>query len=145
MIRIAFLISALLAFCSLANAQQSSDQESHAVYLVVSWHGEGKGFPNTPDAAYSCGFDKSLYTLKKAGMINVYLIKGTDPRFSIVSLRVDNDVYGEYHVDKIEDQKASMYAENLTKQTIYFTVFVRDNVNGQIIECDPQEDNDPQL
>lgn len=138
------LLSALfLVVCSSAHAQQFDDQDALSVYLSVNWHGEDKGFPNTPDSAYSCGFDKSVYELTKAGVIGVNLVKGTDARFSIVSLRVDNDARGEYQQDRIADRKASFYGANLTAQTIYFTVFVRDSENGQIIECDPQMTNVP--
>ncbi len=143
MLRKTLLTSALLAFCSMANAQQANDPDALSVYLSVNWHGEDKGFPNTPDSAYSCGFDKSVYELTKAGVVGVNLVKGTEERFSIVSLRVDNDARGEYQQDRISDRKASFYGANLTQQTVYFTVFVRDSVNGQIIECDPQMTNSP--
>lgn len=137
------LSTLVLAACSSAHAQQFEGQDALSVYLSVSWHGEEKGFPNTPDSAYSCGFDKSVYELTKAGTIGVNLVKGTDARFSIVSLRVDNDDRGEYQQDRIADRKASFYGANLTRQTVYFTVFVRDSVNGQIVECDPQMTNSP--
>jgi len=111
----------------------------------VQHHGAGKGFPNTPQAAYSCGFDKSSYTMKEAGLVNVRLVN--DPnvkqRFQIISLSIAGDSKGEYQQRTAAGDSASFYGKNLTAQSIYFSVYVLDSVTGAVVECDPTVLNVP--
>jgi len=124
-------------------AAQNTEKQVVTSYLSVTHHGEGKGFPDTPQGAYTCAFDKTKYTLTEAGLVKVQLLNSTDARFEIVSLQIANDAKSEYAQRSISSRTASFYGANLTKQTIYFTVFVRDLANGQIVACDPDVCNDP--
>jgi len=140
-----FLVLALLAASSAAFAQSSQvEPESISSYLSVEYHGTNSGFKNTPQGAYTCAFDRTLYVLNDAGLITVRLLNSTDPRFEMVSIRVDGDTKGEYASRQVTPRTASFYGSNKTAQTIYFTVFVRDLINNQIIECDPSVVNEPE-
>ena len=81
--------------------------------------------------------------LNEAGLVTVQLLNSTDARFEIVSLGIANDTKSEYAQRAITSRTASFFGTNLTKQTIYFTVFVRDLANGQIVACDPDVSNVP--
>ena len=134
-----------LSFVALAPLASAQNTEKQVVtsYLSVTHHGEGKGFPETPQGAYTCAFDKTKYTLNEAGLVTVQMLNSTDARFEIVSLSIANDTKSEYAQRSVTSRSASFYGANLTKQSIYFTVFVRDLVNGQIVACDPDVCNDP--
>lgn len=133
---------ALVAFLPLASAQ-NTEKNVVTSYLSVAYQGNAKGFPETPQGAYTCAFDKSSYTLNQAGLVTVQMLNSTDARFEIVSLSIANDTKSEYAQRSISSRSASFYGANLTKQSIYFTVFVRDLVNGQIVACDPDVHNVP--
>ena len=134
-----------LSFVALAPIASAQNTEKKVVtsYLSVEYHGSAKGFPETPQGAYTCAFDKSSYVLSEAGLVTVQLLNSTDARFEIVSLSIANDTKSEYARRSVTSRSASFYGANLTKQSIYFTVFVRDLVNGQIVACDPQIENVP--
>jgi hypothetical protein len=66
-----------------------------SVFLFVAHVGENNGFPNTPDAAYVCGFDKVHCKLPKAGSIDAHFVPSTDQRFEMQSIRIDNDHAGD--------------------------------------------------
>ncbi len=134
-----------LAFVALAPLASAQNTEKQVVtsYLSVEYQGNAKGFPETPQGAYTCAFDKSSYTLNEAGLVTVQLLNSTDARFEIVSLSIANDTKSEYAQRSVTSRSASFYGANLTKQSIYFTVFVRDLVNGQIVACDPRVENVP--
>jgi hypothetical protein len=133
---------AVVALAPLASAQ-NTEKKVVTSYLSVTHHGEGKSFPDTPRGAYSCAFDKSKYMLNEAGLVTGQLLNSTDARFEIVSLSIANDTKSEYAQRAITSRTASFYGANLSKQSIYFTVFVRDLVNGQIVACDPEVCNVP--
>mgnify|MGYP001287956076 CR=1 FL=1 len=40
---------------------------SLTAFLFAQYVGEGMGFPSTPKAAYVCGYDQTVYHVKKAG------------------------------------------------------------------------------
>ncbi len=122
---------------------QNTEKKVVTSYLSVEYQGNAKGFPETPQGAYTCAFDKSSYTLNEAGLVTVQMLNSTDARFEIVSLSIANDTKSEYVQRSVTSRSASFYGANLSKQTIYFTVFVRDLVNGQIVACDPEVTNEP--
>ena len=134
-----------LSFVALAPIASAQNTEKKVVtsYLSVTHHGEGKGFPETPQGAYTCAFDKTKYMLNDAGFVTVQMLNSTDARFEIVSLSIANDSKSEYVQRSVTSRSASFYGANLTKQSIYFTVFVRDLANGQIAACDPEVENVP--
>ena len=134
-----------LSFVALAPIASAQNTEKKVVtsYLSVTHHGEGKGFPETPQGAYTCAFDKTKYMLNDAGFVTVQMLNSTDARFEIVSLSIANDSKSEYVQRSVTSRSASFYGANLTKQSIYFTVFVRDLANGQIVACDPEVENVP--
>jgi hypothetical protein len=82
--------------------------------------------------------------LNDAGLITVRLLNSTDARFEIVSIRVDGDTKGDYANRAVSARSGSFYGSNKTAQSIYFTVLVRDLLNSQIIECDPEVVNNPE-
>lgn len=110
-----------------------------SVFLSVSYVGENKGFPNTPDAAYVCAFDKTRYKIQSAGDVNVYFVPSTDDRFAIQDVRFENDFAGDFtqRAARVQDRTLSFFAANTTRQKIYFTVDVLDRKTGLVIECDP--------
>lgn len=116
-----------------------------SVFLSVTYVGVDKGFPNTPDAAYVCGFDQTLYEISDAGDVGVYFVPSTDPRFTIRGVRIDNDAAGDFSKREptIRSRSLSFYAANTKKQTVYFTVDVLDRQTGAVIHCDPQMTNTP--
>ncbi len=139
-------IVAAIALASLTPAlfaQATTEKQVVTSYLSVAYQGNAKGFPGTPQNAYTCAFDKSVYVLNEKGLVTVQLLNSTDARFEIVSLQIANDAKAEYAQRSITSRTVSFYGRNLNKQSIYFTVFVRDLVNGQIVACDPIVVNDP--
>lgn len=131
---IAVLVSASLP----VSAQTGTEKTAVTSYLSVAYLGPEKGLPGTPQTAYSCAFDKSSYAMREPGLVTVKLLDSTEPRFEIISLRVNNDFRAEFTQRNVGNRSASIYGANKTAQTIYFSVFVRDLQNGQIIDCDPQ-------
>lgn len=115
-----------------------------SVFLFVAHVGENKGFPDTPDAAYVCGFDKASYKLTKAGNVDVWFVPSTDSRFEIQSVRIDNDAAGDYaqRSPNVTARNVSFYAANRNKQSIYFTVDILDRETGKVVSCDPEIDNE---
>ena len=142
MLKQTLIALSLVALASLTSAQNTEKQVVTS-YLSVEYHGNAKGFPETPQGAYTCAFDKSSYVLNEAGLVTVQMLHSTDARFEIVSLSIANDTKSEYEQRSVTSRSTSFYGANLTKQSIYFTVFVRDLVNGQIVACDPQIENVP--
>ncbi len=142
MLKQTLIALALVATAQLASAQ-NTEKKVVTSYLSVEYQGNAKGFPETPQGAYTCAFDKSSYVLNEAGLVTVQLLNSTDARFEIVSLSIANDTKSEYAQRSVTSRSASFYGANLTKQSIYFTVFVRDLVNGQIVACDPDVHNVP--
>jgi hypothetical protein len=124
-------------------AQTAVEEVAVKSYLSVTHLGTQKGMPATPQGAYTCAFDRSNYTMRMAGLVTVKLLNSTDARFEIVSLRVDGDSKAKYAQRSVSPRSASFYGSNKTVQSIYFTVFVRDLLNGQIVECDPEILNVP--
>ena len=81
----------------------------------------------------------AVFITKAAPLLGIH----SDARFEIVSLQIASDTKSEYVQRALTSRTASFYGANLTKQAIYFTVFVRDLVNGQIVACDPEVLNVP--
>lgn len=110
-----------------------------SVFLFVAHVGENNGFPNTPDAAYVCGFDQAHYVLPRAGSVDVHFVPSTDTRFVMSSVRVDGDSAGDYGQRSalIGARSLAFSAANRTKQTVYFTIDVLDQKTQQRVSCDP--------
>jgi hypothetical protein len=115
-----------------------------SAFLFVAHVGEGNGFPNTPDAAYVCGFDQTKYKIDRAGRIDVLLVPATDDRFQMRSVRIDDDHAGDYakRAPEARGRFLHFYAANTKAQRIYFTVDVLDRATGQVIACDPEINNE---
>lgn len=115
------------------------------IFLSVTHVGENQGFPNTPDAAYVCGFDQASYQIDQAGTIDVVFVPSTASRFRMRSVRISNDskTAPEYSALQVQDRSLQLNAANKTAQAIYFGVTVEDEKTGQSFECDPQVINTP--
>jgi hypothetical protein len=114
------------------------------VFLFVAHVGENNGFPNTPNAAYVCGFDQAGYKLARAGDVEVLMVPGTAERFVASDVRIDNDAAGDYaqRQARISGRELSFYAANTKAQRVYFTVDVIDTLTGAVISCDPEIENE---
>lgn len=115
-----------------------------SVFLYVGYVGENNGFPDTPGAAYVCGFNKAKYELPRAGDVGVFFVPATDSRFEIQGVRIDNDHAGDYsqRAAVVGARQLSFYGANTTKQEIYFTVDILDKVTGKTVACDPTIQNE---